>query len=121
MNDLASLDHGEQAPAGQFLRRLIAQLIAKRRAGDLDELIPAPREHAAHAGGAAGRDHKILVEIIVVLARPVQLGGNVGVAIGKCQAAIRDDLVPLRHHVRLGHHRQGLKVRRRERIRVDAA
>ena len=121
MNDLACLDDGEEPPAGQCPRRLVAHLIAERRASDFDELVPTPRENAAHAGRAAGRDHKILVEIIVVLARPVQLGGDVGIALGKRQAAIRYDRVPIRHDVGLGHHRKGVKVGLGERLRIDAA
>ena len=121
MNDLACLDDGEEPPAGQCPRRLVAHLIAERRASDFDELVPTPRENAAHAGRAAGRDHKILVKIIVVLARPVQLGGDVSIAVGKGQAAIGDDRVPIRHDVGLGHHREGVKVGLGERLRIDAA
>ena len=105
MNDLACLDHREQAPAGQFSWRLVAHLVAERCADDLDELVPAPRENAAHAGGAPGRDHKILVEIVIVLACPVQLGGNVSITVGKRQAAIGDDGVPMHHDVGFCHHR----------------
>src|SRR5262245_16868615 len=61
MDNFAGLDHGQESPPRQALRRLVAQLIAKGSTGDLDELVPTPGKHAAKARRTAGSDNQIIV------------------------------------------------------------
>ena len=86
MYDLAGFDHGQEPASGQALWWLIAQLIAKGCAGDLDVLVPAPRKDAANARRAAGGDDQIVVEIVVVLGLAFEFGVNVKISSSKTAA-----------------------------------
>ena len=121
MYDLAGFDHGQEPASGQAFWWLIAQLIAKGRAGDLNVLIPAPRKDAANARRAAGGDDQIVVKIVVVFGLAFEFGGDVGVASGERQTPVRNQLVPVRHHVGFGHHRQAREIGLCEGIRIDSA
>src|SRR5262245_64271273 len=49
MDDLASLNDRQKSLPRETIGRFVAKLIAEGCAGDLDELVPAPRKYAAHA------------------------------------------------------------------------